>query len=143
VRAHGEQEQRMPIERKETIDGLAPIVGSAISATASGSRTIFLSGQVGTLPDGTVAGADLKSQAAQALRNIIVALTANDATTADIAKIVFYIVDWTPEKLGPLFEAAIEVLGDDMVVTASTLVGVAALFEPEWLIEIDATAVVG
>jgi hypothetical protein len=35
VRAHGEQEQRMPIERKETIDGLAPIVGSAISATVS------------------------------------------------------------------------------------------------------------
>lgn len=132
----------MGIERKLEIDGLAPIVGSALSADARGSRTIYLSGQVGTLPDGTMAGDDLKSQAAQAFRNIIVALDANDATTTDIAKIVFYIVDWTPEKLGPLFEAAIEVFGDDMVVTASTLVGVAGLFEPEWLIEIDATAVV-
>ena len=89
-----------------------------------------------------MAGDDLKSQAAQAFRNLIVALDANDATTTDIAKINFYIVDWTPEKLGPLFEAAIEVFGDDMVVTASTLVGVSALFEPDWLIEIDATAVV-
>jgi enamine deaminase RidA (YjgF/YER057c/UK114 family) len=132
----------MGIERMDTIDGLAPIVGSAMSASATGSRTIYLSGQVGTLPDGSVAGDDLKSQAAQAFRNVIVALDANDATTTDIAKIVFYIVDWKPEKLGPLFEAAIEVFGDDMVVTASTLVGVAGLFEPEWLIEIDATAVV-
>ncbi len=132
----------MGIERLETIDGLAPIVGSAMSAAATGSRTVYLSGQVGTLPDGTMAGDDLKSQAAQAFRNIIVALDANDATTTDIAKIIFYIVDWTPEKLGPLFEAAIEVFGDDMVITASTLVGVSGLFEPEWLIEIDATAVV-
>ena len=132
----------MGIERLETIEGLAPIVGSAMSAAATGSRTIYLSGQVGTLADGTMAGDDLKSQAAQAFRNLIVALDANNATTTDIAKINFYIVDWTPEKLGPLFEAAIEVFGDDMVVTASTLVGVSALFEPDWLIEIDATAVV-
>ena len=46
------------------------------------------------------------------------------------------------EKLGPLMEAAIEVLGDDFPVTATTLIGVAALFEPDYLIEIDVTAVV-
>ena len=60
---------------------------------------------------------------------------------ADIAKIVFYVVDWNMEKLGPLMEAAIEVFGEDFPVTASTLVGVATLFEPDWLIEIDVTAV--
>ena len=46
------------------------------------------------------------------------------------------------EKLGPLMESAIEVFGDELPVTATTLVGVAALFEPDYLIEIDVTAVI-
>lgn len=132
----------MGIERKETVDGLAPIVGSTISSAASGRRTIYLSGQVGTVADGSVVGDDLRSQTAQAFRNIAVALEANGATPADVVKIVFYIVDWSSEKLGPLLEGAVEAFGDDLTATSTTLVGVSALFEPEWLIEIDATAVV-
>ena len=132
----------MSIERRETIDGLAPIVGSAITTSAVGSRTVFLSGQTGTLPDGTVPGPDLRSQAEQALRNILVALAANDATIDDVAKLTLYVVDWTPEKLGPLFEALVAVFGDALPVTATTLIGVATLFEPQFVIEIDVTAVV-
>jgi enamine deaminase RidA (YjgF/YER057c/UK114 family) len=132
----------MTIETKEAVEGLAPIVGSAISATATGSRIIYLSGQVGTKADGTMAGDTLAAQTEQAFRNIGVALEANGATFADVAKVVFYVVDWTPDKLGGLFEGAIAALGEDMAVTATTLVSVSALFEPEWLIEIDATAVV-
>lgn len=132
----------MTIATKETIEGLAPIVGSAMSATATGSKIIYLSGQVGTLEDGTMAGSTLKDQTAQAFRNIVVALAANGATPADVAKITFYIVDWDMEKLGGLMEGAIEGLGDAFAITATTLVGVKALFEPEWLIEIDVTAVI-
>ena len=131
----------MSIAPKEAIEGLAPIPGSAITTLATGSRILFLSGQTGQLADGKLAGADFKSQAAQALRNIKTALAANDATLADVAKIVFYVVDWNMEKLGPLMEAAVEVLGDDFPAAAATLIGVASLFEPEMLIEIDATAV--
>ena len=75
------------------------------------------------------------------MRNIKTALAANGASLADVSKIVFYIVDWNMEKLGPLMEGAIEALGEDLSVSATTLVGVAALFEPQWLIEIDVTAV--
>jgi enamine deaminase RidA (YjgF/YER057c/UK114 family) len=131
----------MTIEAKETIEGLAPIPGSAISTLASGSRILFLSGQTGQVADGSVAGPDFKSQATQSLTNIKTALAANGAGLADVAKIVFYIVDWNMEKLGPLMEAAIEVFGDEFPVTATTLIGVAALFEPEYLIEVDVTAV--
>jgi enamine deaminase RidA (YjgF/YER057c/UK114 family) len=132
----------MTIEAKETIEGLAPIPGSAVSTLASGSKILYLSGQTGQVADGSVAGADFKSQCSQALRNIKTALAANGATLADVAKIVFYIVDWNMEKLGPLMESAIEVFGDDFPLTATTLIGVAALFEPDYLIEIDVTAVV-
>jgi enamine deaminase RidA (YjgF/YER057c/UK114 family) len=132
----------MSIEAKETVDGLAPIPGSAISTIATGSKTLYLSGQTGQVADGSVAGADFKSQASQALKNIKIALAANGASLADVAKITFYIVDWNMEKLGPLMEAAIEVFGDEFPVTATTLIGVAALFEPDYLIEVDVTAVI-
>jgi enamine deaminase RidA (YjgF/YER057c/UK114 family) len=133
----------MTIAAKETIEGLPPIPGSAISTLATGSKTLYLSGQTGQVADGSVAGPDFRSQAGQALRNIKTALAANGASLADVAKIVFYIVDWNLEKLGPLMEAAIEVFGEEFPVTATTLIGVAALFEPEFLIEIDVTAVIG
>jgi enamine deaminase RidA (YjgF/YER057c/UK114 family) len=132
----------MTIEAKETVEGLAPIPGSAITTLATGSKMLFLSGQTGQLADGSVAGPDFKSQTSQALRNIKTALAANGAGLADVAKIVFYIVDWNMEKLGPLMESAIEVFGEDFPITATTLIGVAALFEPEYLIEIDVTAVI-
>jgi len=132
----------MTIETKETIEGLAPIVGSAMCATATGSKTIYLSGQVGTKADGAMSGDTLAAQTEQAFRNIVTALAANGATVADVAKITFYVVDWSPEKLDGLFEGAIAALGEGLAVTATTLVGVQALFEPEWLIEIDVTAVV-
>jgi enamine deaminase RidA (YjgF/YER057c/UK114 family) len=132
----------MSIEAKETIEGLAPIPGSAITTLATGSKMLFLSGQTGQVADGSVAGPDFKSQASQAMRNIKTALAANGAGLNDVAKIVFYIVDWNMEKLGPLMESAIEVFGDEFPVTATTLIGVAALFEPEYLIEIDVTAVI-
>ena len=132
----------MSIAAHETVEGLAPIPGSAISTIATGSKILFLSGQTGQVADGSVAGADFKSQASQALKNIKTALAANGASLADVAKIVFYIVDWSQEKLGPLMESAIEVFGDEFPVTATTLVGVAALFEAEYLIEVDVTAVI-
>ena len=131
----------MTIEGKETIEGLAPIPGSAISTIATGSKILFLSGQTGQVADGSIAGPDFKSQASQSMTNIKTALAANGAGLADVAKIVFYIVDWNMEKLGPLMESAIEVFGEEFPVTATTLIGVAALFEPEHLIEIDVTAV--
>ena len=132
----------MTIAAKETVDGLAPIPGSAISTVATGSKILFLSGQTGQVADGSIAGPDFQSQASQALKNVKTALAANGAGLADVAKIVFYIVDWNMEKLGPLMEAAIEVFGEEFPVTATTLIGVAALFEPEYLIEVDVTAVI-
>lgn len=132
----------MSIQSTDAVAGIAPIPGSAISVIATGSKILFLSGQTGQVADGSVAGSDLKSQASQSMRNIKTVLAANGASLADVAKIVFYIVDWTPEKLGPLMESAIEVFGEEFPITATTLIGVAALFEPEHLIEIDVTAVI-
>lgn len=70
-------------------------------------------------------------------------VTAAGGTFADVAKLTVYVVDWTPEKMAALGEGvgrAAAALGIDPL-KVITLVGVAALGEPDLLVEIEATAV--
>jgi enamine deaminase RidA (YjgF/YER057c/UK114 family) len=62
---------------------------------------------------------------------------------ADVAKLTFYLVDWTPDKMAALGDGvgrAAAATGIDPL-KAVTLIGVAALGEPDMLVEIEATAV--
>jgi enamine deaminase RidA (YjgF/YER057c/UK114 family) len=126
----------------EHVDGIADVPGIAVVSIGTGSRHVYVSGQVGQLSDGSFVEGGLRAQAAQAMRNLQTALAAAGATMRDVVKLTFLVVDWEPQKVGELFEASIEVFGDDIVPTASTLHGVAALFDPAMLIEIDAVAIV-
>ena len=121
---------------------LAPIAGAANVVVATGSRLVFVSGQTGVDSDGKVVGTTHLDQSRQALANLRIALRSAGATEADVAKLAIYVVDYGDAALEALMSAAIEVFGDDFPVTASTLVGVAALWQPDLLIEIDAIAVV-
>lgn len=113
-------------------------------AVATGSRTVYLSGQVARNADGEPVGAgDLAAQVEQALTNVNTAITAVGGAFADIAKLTIYVVDLTEEKLGPFGEGAFRAaaaLGVDPT-KAVTLIGVAALSEPDLLVEIEAVAV--
>jgi enamine deaminase RidA (YjgF/YER057c/UK114 family) len=121
--------------------GLVEPEGYMHMSIATGSRMIFLSGQVAQDVNGDVVGVgDLAAQTEQALRNVDTALRAAGASYADVAKTTVYVVDWRPEKMADLFAGAQRAgLGP---IGATTLIGVAALAEPDLLIEIDATAVV-
>ena len=44
----------MPNTILEHVEGLADITGSAIASIATGTRTVYISGQVGNTPDGEV-----------------------------------------------------------------------------------------
>lgn len=126
-------------------DGLAEPQGFAHVGVATGSRLVFMAGQVGRAADGSLGGGgDLAGQAEQALVNVATGLDAAGASFADVAHLRFYIVGWEPAMADALFAgigAAAERLGIDPTRPA-TLIGVASLFEPELLIEIEATAVV-
>jgi enamine deaminase RidA (YjgF/YER057c/UK114 family) len=71
------------------------------------------------------------------------ALDSVGATFDDIAKITLYVVDWEPSKIEAINAGAGAAAGKLGVVPVkpATLIGVDALFDPEHLIEIDATAV--
>jgi enamine deaminase RidA (YjgF/YER057c/UK114 family) len=112
---------------------------------ATGSRIVFLAGQVGVAPDGTVVGeGDLAAQTAQALRNVHAGLEAAGATFEDIAKVTLFVVDWTDDKMGQLMEGVMAAAGElgGAPIASSTLVSVPRLFRSEYLIEIDVTAVI-
>ena len=108
---------------------------------ASGARTIYTAGQVSIDESGATVGAgDLAAQAAQATRNVGLALAAAGASYADIVKIT-YVVNYRPEHRVVIGKARAPFFATGTP-PASTLVGVSALALPEWLVEIEAVAVI-
>ena len=113
-------------------------------AVATGSKLVFLAGQVARDADGSPVGAgDLAAQVEQAMRNLHTAVTAAGGTFADIAKLTVYVVDWSPEKMAALGEGMMRAAASLPIdpVRPITLIGVAALGEPDMLVEIEAIAV--
>ena len=111
---------------------------------ASGSKLVFLAGQVAWDADGTTVGSDLAAQVEQCYLNVGTALAGAGATFGDVAKLTVYVVDWTPDKMPLLLDGiarAAARLGVTPVPPA-TMIGVAALDVPEHLVEVEATAVI-
>lgn len=112
-------------------------------AVASGGRTIYTAGQVAMDENGKLVGAgDLAAQTEQVMHNLGRCLEAAGATFEHVVKITTYVVDYTPE-MRPIIGKARAPFFANRTPPASTLVGVSALAMPEWLIEIEAIAVVG
>ncbi len=109
---------------------------------AAGTRTIYTAGQVSIDADGKLVGAgDLAAQTAQVMRNVGLALAAAGASFADVVKITTYVVNYKPEHRAVVGKARTPFFAGGTP-PASTLIGVAALALPEWLVEIEAVAVV-
>jgi enamine deaminase RidA (YjgF/YER057c/UK114 family) len=111
-------------------------------AVASGSRTIYIAGQVSIDENGAVVGpGDIGAQTEQVMRNLGKCLEAAGASFEHVVKITTYVVNYKPELRAAIGKARTPFFGDRPP-PASTLVGVSALAAPEWLIEIEAVAVV-
>ncbi len=113
-------------------------------AVATGTRTVYVAGQVARTADGTPVGpGDLAAQVEQAFLNVGAALDAVGAGFDDVAKLTVYVVDLTPDKLAAFGEGAGRAaarLGADPR-RPITLIGVGALAEPDLLVEVEAVAV--
>ena len=109
---------------------------------ATGTRIIHVSGQTAVDLEGKVVGTTHLDQSRLAFRNLRTALEAAGATLADVAKFNVYVVDYSWDALEGLMAAAKEVFGEPYPLTANTLVGVASLWLPDLLVEVDAVAVV-
>jgi enamine deaminase RidA (YjgF/YER057c/UK114 family) len=102
--------------------------------------TVYLRGQVGQDLDTSesVGIGDVAAQAEQAMANVALLLDEAGSRLEDVCKVVVYLVD--PRHREPVYR----VMGRWLkgVHPVSTGVVVTALARPEWLVEIDVTAVV-
>jgi enamine deaminase RidA (YjgF/YER057c/UK114 family) len=122
--------------------GLCTTHGWTHVVTSSGGRTIHISGQTAVDAAGNVIGkGDLKRQTEQTFENLRLALQAAGATWKDVVATRLYVVNLRPEHVPIIREVRSRYVSADHP-PASTLVGVSALVGADWLIEIEATAVV-
>ncbi len=121
---------------------LCPTFGWTHVVSSRGGKTIHISGQVAVDDKGQVVGkGDLKAQTERAFENIRLALAAVGAKFSDVVKTNLYVVGLKPEHVPVIREVRSRYVSADHP-PASTLVGISALVGPDWLIEIEATAVV-
>ncbi|NUW31194.1 RidA family protein [Nonomuraea sp. SMC257] len=124
--------------------GLPEIDAYRQVSIATGSRLVFVAGQVAWDADGVTVGAgDLAAQVEQCYLNIGTALAGIGASFEHVAKLTVHVVDWNPARMPLLMEGiarAAAKLGVTPVPPA-TLLGVAALDVPDHLVEVEAIAV--
>jgi enamine deaminase RidA (YjgF/YER057c/UK114 family) len=121
---------------------LCPTCGWTHVVTVTGGKTIYISGQVAVNERGEVVGkGDLRAQTEQTYANLKHALLAAGATFRDVVKMNLYVVGLKPEHVPMLREVRSRYVNAQQP-PASTLVGVSALVGADWLIEIEAVAVI-
>jgi enamine deaminase RidA (YjgF/YER057c/UK114 family) len=115
--------------------------GFSQAVIASGRRTLYVSGQTAWDSEKRLIGAgDLERQARQAFTNLQAIVEAAGGTLADVVFLRIYVVDYRPEKAAAVGSAFRDFFSGEAK-PASTWVGVAALADPGFLIEVEATAV--
>jgi 2-iminobutanoate/2-iminopropanoate deaminase len=115
--------------------------GFSQAVVASGRKTLYVSGQ--TAWDSRkrlMGGGDLEGQARQAFTNVQAVVEAAGGTLADVVSLRIYVVEYRPDKAAAVGSALRHFFTGEAK-PASTWIGVAALADPGFLIEVEAIAV--
>ena len=102
----------------------------------AGLRLLYVSGQVGVKPDGSLAGG-AEAQIEQAWRNVLAILEAAGMGAEDLVKVNTYMT--RPEDVELQRKIRDRVVKDGG--PAATMVTVARLSHPDWIVEIEGIAV--
>ena len=108
--------------------------------TSTGTTTVHIAGTVPFDEDANVVGVgDMKAQTCQILDNLRISLEAAGALPADVVRINVYTLN-TDAYVANGAPEVIAFFGDTK--PSSTTVQVSRLVHPDWLVEIEATAVI-
>jgi 2-iminobutanoate/2-iminopropanoate deaminase len=110
---------------------------SQAAIVPAGTKLIYISGQVPRAPTGETVGiGDITAQAEQVFENLRLILAEHGATFADAVKATIFVTDIS--RAGEVTTVRERFYGDTK--PASTFVGVNALGDPDWLLEIELIA---
>jgi reactive intermediate/imine deaminase len=115
-------------------------VGYSQVAAVTGGKIVFISGQVALDKSGTVVGDnDFRAQVQQVFENLKAAVEASGGDFSDVIKLNTYLVDFSHlQEFREVRDKYINVKDPP----ASTAVQVSRLFRLEFLVEIEAVAIV-
>jgi enamine deaminase RidA (YjgF/YER057c/UK114 family) len=117
-----------------------PAYSQAIVSTGN-VKTVYVGGQNAVnVPGDLVGKRDIEAQAEQIFENLETALAAGGAKLDDVVKWNIYVVQGQPPQ--PAFEVFQRMWGNRPNPPLITLVFVSGLAQPDYLMEIDAVAVV-
>lgn len=108
-----------------------------ISLGVQAGGFIYVSGQAGVDERGRTVGSDFETQARRALDNVATVLRQAGAGLADVVKVTIMVTDMA--NLDTVIRLRGEYFSEPY--PADTLLQVAGLAQPDWLVEIDAVAV--
>ena len=108
---------------------------------AKGNRMVFVAGQYPEDADGKLVGPDdMAAQAKRAFENLGLALAAVGARPEHVTKLGIYVANYKREYLAMIEQGRLALFGDHK--PTDVLVGVESLANPDYLIEVDAIAVI-
>ena len=114
-----------------------------VTVKSGDAKTVYISGQVAIDREGRIVGkGDLEAQAAQVFENLSFALKSAGAKPEDVVKLNIYVVNMKPED-GKTVGLARKKWFNQENLPASTMVGVLSLVTSDFLLEVEAIAVVG
>ena len=118
----------------------ANIPGISQAMLVEEGRLLLLSGHVPFESEGQLVTNDLAAQLRQAFVNMQATLEAAGADFSNVARITLFVRDYDASKLDAIRQVRDEFVNRETP-PASALIGVAQLFHPDVLVEIDAVAV--
>ena len=131
-------ERKQPAGMNVRMQGGKPAYSHVVTVNGPG-KTIYIAGQLARDIDGNLVGkGDMRAQMEQTFQNLDRCLKAAGATWADVVKTNTFVTDF--DEFQKCADIRMRYLG--VVTPTSTTVGVTRLAGPDFMVEIEAVAVV-
>lgn len=125
----------------KTLPDWSGMFSQIVLTEKNGLKLVHVSGQVGVDHTKQLTGdGSLQAQTRQALHNLKLVLASVDVSMSDVVKLVIYVVDYQYEQAAIIREELRAVFLPGPL-PALSLIGVAALADKQFLMEIDAEVV--
>jgi len=120
-----------------------PTAGYSQVGEVTGGKVVYIAGQVALDASGNLVGKDdFHAQVEQVFKNLNAAVVAAGGSFHDVIKLNYYCVDTVEPSLTPQVREIRDKYVNTQAPPTSTFIVVRRLVRPEWLIEVEAVAVV-